>query len=859
MANVEELLLKVSVDGAQNIADLKSNIKELKDALGDESATAEENRQVLDALRENQNALKDAMYGTAQSAGDLVASTEGLLDANGNLSGSYNDLVHMLAELKGKWRETDDEAERGVLAEQINKVNDKLKDLDAGVGSYKRNVGNYTNSIVSAFQEMGGATTPVIGGIKKMDGAMKLMSTNPVMAVLGVLAAVLQKIIESLKSSEENMNAVTSAFSAFNVVGDMVNKLLQGIGAAVGWLANALVGLLDSIGLVSDGMKERQALQEKEIELAQKERENIVANAETERDIAKLKADAAEKDKHTTEERLALLQEAADKEKEIARRAYEEARLSYEIQRDTNALAASSAEEKKKEAEAYAEMIKAETDYYKKVKEVTSQVSEARKTMSKERQEAARAHRDAATQEIQAQADLIKQEAALTEKGTDEMLALQKQQREKEYEIAVVNAKTRITDKKSLNKTLALLEQAYLRDVEELERSHQKEVEAQQNLHMQNLMNSYGKGSTAYLSAMRDLRKQQLEQAQAGGKEQGETMEEYNARLLAARQAYQDSVRALNAKHIKDSTAELRLALSKEAGESQGYYEGMLLLARNAYDTLQREEGESDTEFLIRKQEAYKAVKEAQADMLNYMDEQERLRLENRMNEQQEGTLEFYQAEIDLKRWELETLAQMDSESDDAFYARKLAAEKSYMASKKRLAQQQIQIVQNAASATSNILGSLADVYEGDTEASEGQLKAAKNLRIAGATIDMLSGVVTAISQAQQLGPIAGPIMAAVNSAAVIAAGVANIQAIKNTSTSSNSASTGSATAASSVSASTYAPDVETQVQQVRQLTSASEEDRLNSMASDQRVVLVMSDLEQKQGQIRVQVEESSF
>ena len=57
----------------------------------------------------------------------------------------------------------------------------------------------------------------------------------------------------------------------------------------------------------------------------------------------------------------------------------------------------------------------------------------------------------------------------------------------------------------------------------------------------------------------------------------------------------------------------------------------------------------------------------------------------------------------------------------------------------------------------------------------------------------------------------------------------------------------------------TSAPVRTMDIQQVRSVTSASEEDRLNQMASDQRVVLVMSDLEVKQNQSRVQVAEASF
>ena len=130
--------------------------------------------------------------------------------------------------------------------------------------------------------------------------------------------------------------------------------------------------------------------------------------------------------------------------------------------------------------------------------------------------------------------------------------------------------------------------------------------------------------------------------------------------------------------------------------------------------------------------------------------------------------------------------------------------------------------------------------------------KSAEALRIASATIEMLNGVVTAISQAQQLGPIAGPIMAAINSAAVIAAGTANIAKIRSTQVSTNGGSTTSP-------ASVQAPSVTPQVQQVRTLTSATEEDRLNQMAGEQRVYILASDIEASQNARKTRVAEATF
>lgn len=161
--------------------------------------------------------------------------------------------------------------------------------------------------------------------------------------------------------------------------------------------------------------------------------------------------------------------------------------------------------------------------------------------------------------------------------------------------------------------------------------------------------------------------------------------------------------------------------------------------------------------------------------------------------------------------------------------------------------------------ATSAILGSIADLYEANGKADEKAQKKAKGLRIAGATIDMLGGVVTAISSAMQLGPIAGPIVGAINAAVVTAAGVANIAKIKNTDVSGNSEPSVSPDMGVRVSA----PAVIQQVPVTRSLTGASEEERLNQIADntakDQRVVLVYSDVEAAGRRVEVQQSETSF
>lgn len=171
----------------------------------------------------------------------------------------------------------------------------------------------------------------------------------------------------------------------------------------------------------------------------------------------------------------------------------------------------------------------------------------------------------------------------------------------------------------------------------------------------------------------------------------------------------------------------------------------------------------------------------------------------------------------------------------------------------KEKAKARIETLNAVASATSGLMSALADMYESDEKNTERNAKKVKRLRIASATIDMLQGAVTAFTSAQSLGVPMGQIVGAANAASVIAMGIANINKIKSTNV---SAEGGDAPVTPAV---VPAPNVETNLQTTRNLTSASEEERLNRMASSQKVYILQSDIEAAGHQSKVQVAESSF
>jgi DNA repair exonuclease SbcCD ATPase subunit len=137
-----------------------------------------------------------------------------------------------------------------------------------------------------------------------------------------------------------------------------------------------------------------------------------------------------------------------------------------------------------------------------------------------------------------------------------------------------------------------------------------------------------------------------------------------------------------------------------------------------------------------------------------------------------------------------------------------------------------------------------------------------KAMAVAAATISTYQAAQAAYQAAFMPVPTyASPVLGAINMAAAIATGLANIKSILSVDSSGgtgygSSSSTGATVTTPAV---VTPPAVVQEVETVRSLTGASEEERLNQMASSQRVYLVYSDVEQAGRRVQVQQSETSF
>lgn len=433
----EKIVINVEVNTnevAQKIADATKHVKELKDAnkdlaqqLKDGTITEAEYQKAIAAnnaeIQAESRAIK-SNTAVLQAANLTTVDTTMSLDAQRQ---ALNTLQKAYGALDGEARKAAD-AEGG-LRSQIAKLSDSVKQQEAAIGDTRRNVGNYAMQTAEATSKMGffgQGLNKVSVGFKNANMAAKAMAANPIMAVISVLVTLIIKLAENFKKNGAAMESLTKTMGAFNGVGVILEKLIDGIAKGVTWLSDKLFELADSFGLISAEMKESSAIATEELNLQKKQANTAVEIAETQRDISDLRAKANEKDKYSATERLKFLQEANDKEEEIQRKQYENAKAAYELQVRKNAQSESSQEDIKKEQELYIAMVNSETALNEKRRSLNSQMAALRKQEAAESQAALNEQKKQREEAAKEEEERQKKAAELAQAQADTMLEIQR-------------------------------------------------------------------------------------------------------------------------------------------------------------------------------------------------------------------------------------------------------------------------------------------------------------------------------------------------------------------------------------------------------------------------------------------------
>lgn len=504
----EEIKKVVSVDVSKTVEDMKSLSDELEEMDGDildNIKTFKDYKTVIERLSVSISKMDEGTDEYEKTLTDLNKVQNAYNDAlsvskkkTDDAAGSYNALSKEMSELKKAFKATNDESERQKIGEKIVGINDRLKKMDASIGNYQRNVGNYSSAFTDGLSKIGekfAALNNPVGLAKKavlaLSGAFKTLLANPIGAIIAAVVVTVKALVAAFKSNEEASNKLKKAFSAFepvanlvknalgkvvNIIGDAliaVSKLAEGIRSA----GVKVVELLNKIGLVSDeklksikdniaaqkdALSESRKLSEEEIALEERKRDEMVKTAEKNAEISELKAKAAETDKYTNAERNKFLKRAVQLEKEINEERLAIAKQELDIAERRAAQNPNSKEDNDRLAEIRTNYFNVKREYTDKIKELNGQIASSSKAVT----ESVREETDVLTLATKALEDGLKDiDKAITEQDR----ASEKEREDREKRRKEISRKVQDRDNDPQQLELQKLKEKYETEYELLD------------------------------------------------------------------------------------------------------------------------------------------------------------------------------------------------------------------------------------------------------------------------------------------------------------------------------------------------------------------------------------------------------
>ena len=382
MADNVEILNIDATDSIKTIALLKAELKAFKGELDNAKVGSEQYNNALKNVNKVQDELKEATNASSLSLEEARTKID-------TTDKSYNELSATMRELKKAFKSATDETAKADISANIDKVNTKLKDLDASNGVFSRNVGNYAGGIKDAMDTFGGSVGNVSGAFGKLKMAFDTIVAHPIMLLIAGVVLVIKAIVDAIKRNEEATMSLKKAFSAFNPVLDVVKRGFEALGVVVVKVVEGIAKGVEWIGKMfsnsyASAVDKANKLSQAENDLIKRERAFTVERAKLEAEVSDLKAKAAEKDKYTNKERLAFLDEAIKKEKKISNEEYAIAEEKFRIAKENAERSANDAATNDALAEAEANLYEARKAHSDKTKELNAQRVEAINAMKAE-------------------------------------------------------------------------------------------------------------------------------------------------------------------------------------------------------------------------------------------------------------------------------------------------------------------------------------------------------------------------------------------------------------------------------------------------------------------------------------------
>lgn len=749
MAQDVEVINIDTGNSVQTIKSLKEEIKNLRNELENCEVGSEQFHSTLNQLTNAQNQLKNATKTTSSE--------------NEALAGSYNALNAELNKLKKEWKATADEAERADIGGQISEINQKLKDMDAEIGNYQRNVGNYGSAFDdlsikvgdngATFERLNKTSQDVIGSFDVLEGGLKAVGIESSL-VTGLMdklqgAMKMTQGFKSIKEGKESFQMLRLATNGATAATNGFKKAIiaTGIGALV-VAVGTLIAYWDDLSR------------------AFRNSEDEIKTVKSAVDDLKTSLQNFDEDNNF----LVRMAEAAGKSRdEVLKLRLEQARLAHE-----QATAAVDAmEEKVKELEAKEWWWNGESDELKAAKE---SLAELRKIETERYNATKKALDDIAVYEQEKRTKAAED----TKKQKEEARRTAAEAYKKQKEDAKANAEE---EKKTVTSIAERARKAVIttkqEELAELKRIYDEEsaLLKQHNIDTANLTEEYLDKQTGLLREALKVEgneKEQLAILDGFYKEQIKKYEEaqistteitakYEAERKAITQDFKtkNQTKALNDLKERVSASQNDSTVKQSDIESKYVNESLALPEDAAIQAIELEIAKTIELQDVRR----KAFDEQMAQMQAVLDS-------GLLTVEQQAEL---QAEYDaLQQEKIQSTQQANDQI--AVLDKQLSLQQKE--NNKQLASNITASFTAALDGANQILSSVLDNMD---QESDDYFEKSKKIQIAQATIQMLTGIVNAITTSMALPQPWGAIQAGINAAVVATTGALQIDKIKKT------------------------------------------------------------------------------
>ena len=805
----EEAILKVSLkDYKQQIDELRASLLTLDSASQEYQQTAEQVKSMQDKLNEVMNVGKKSVEG---------------------VEGSYNALRQQLSELKKEWQTLEIGSDRwNELGAQIDSINDKLKDADASIGVFNRNVGDYAKS----FEEAGKSLIGSIGQI------------NP---ILGQNMNAIKKLIPLIKS--------TTSTSIAGLKGIKAALVSTGIGAlivALGVLLNLVTKNWDAIKDWATGVgkarKEHDALT-KSIEEGNAARKNMIDL------MSKTGANAFETESVQLQglrDNLRQLREEYDAWTESHRKNSKYAKELFSGVTEAESAVTAQAAQMRISIEAYARNAETAleqegwTDLQKTIYQINREFDAAIANTKELTEDAAEASAMVArletlrTQTVEkARRDARKSSGG---KSQTQVEIEEIEKRSKEIEDSYKTETQLLTEK--YNKEKALYEK-HRKDISALDKKYQEDLEA-------------------IAKKERKAKDEEFERLSGGTvltktlKNETRELEREKTKLDSGSIEYANKDIQISERRV-EIAREYLASLEKLSEEDKEHYKEII---EDAKDALAVEEERLRTqEKNLKNTQLQRALELATVEAEN---KAARAAMDTGGLMSGHGFKEAWEARIEAARTQLDLISQMTFESAAEREQAELEAMERVRQAEREYLNERINNWQDLASNIGSIISSIGDWYEQDIanqvkngkmseKEAEKQYKRVQNIKVADAVIQTISGALAAFMGYQALGQPWGGILGAAAAAAVSAAGAVEIKKIKSQNPYSSSASESSNYASAIPRLADYSPDT------FSNLTSRSDTDYLASSLENTNLYVSVTDINNAQNKVKVRDNNSTF